>query len=147
MKRVTFYLRNGTIKQNLKDFLDSLPTDENLPLVVTIGDAPRNLPQNDKFHAICGDVAKQARLGNMQLKDWQWKNVFVSGHWMVENGGAESPLIQGIEGEWLNIRESTAQMGKRRMCSLIEYSSAWAVQNGVRLRDVHYSGNYFGRAT
>lgn len=146
MKRTTFYLRDGTIKQNLKNFIDSLPTDEKFPLVVTIGDAPRNLPQNDKFHAICGDVSKQISLGDMWLRDWQWKNVFVSGHWMVENNANESPLIQGIEGEWLNIRESTAQMGKKRMGSLIEYATAYSVNNGIKLRDVRYSGDFYGRA-
>lgn len=145
VKRKTFYLRNSAVKQNLRNFIDSLPTDENTPLTVIIGDAPRNLSQNDKFHAICGDVAKQISLGNIWLNDWQWKNVFVSGHWMVENNAETSPLIEGIEGEWLNIRESTAQMGKKRMASLIEYSTAYAIQNGVRLCDVRYSGDYFGR--
>ncbi|MDU2786367.1 MAG: recombination protein NinB, partial [Enterobacter sp.] len=51
----------------------------------------------------------------------------------------------GLEGEFCAIRESTAKMGIRRMTSLIEYSQAFAVQNGVQLREVRYSGDYFGR--
>ncbi len=55
--------------------------------------------------------------------------------------------VQGLyTGEFCNIRESTAKMGIKRMTSLIEYSTAWAVGNGVNLREVRYTGDYFGRA-
>nr|WP_254701335.1 hypothetical protein [Proteus mirabilis] len=30
------------------------------------------------------------------------------------------------------------------MSSLIEYSTAWAVQNGVKLRTTRYEYNYYG---
>ncbi|CAK8736850.1 hypothetical protein SODG_000847 [Sodalis praecaptivus] len=38
-------------------------------------------------------------------------------------------------------------MSVKRMNSLIEYAQSWAVGNGVRLREVRYSGDYFGRST
>ncbi|CAK8739296.1 hypothetical protein SODG_004712 [Sodalis praecaptivus] len=38
-------------------------------------------------------------------------------------------------------------MSVKRMNSLIDYAQAWAVGNGVRLREVRYSGDYFGKAT
>ncbi|WP_323053141.1 recombination protein NinB [Klebsiella pneumoniae] len=41
-------------------------------------------------------------------------------------------VVPGLEGEFCAIRESTAKMGIRRMTSLIEYSRAFAVQNGVQ---------------
>ncbi|EBW4111970.1 recombination protein NinB, partial [Salmonella enterica subsp. enterica serovar Ago] len=50
----------------------------------------------------------------------------------------------GLEGELVPIRESTAAMGIKRMNSLIEYSQAFAVSQGVQLREVRYSGDYFG---
>jgi hypothetical protein len=59
--------------------------------------------------------------------------------------GKPGEVVPGLEGEFCAIRESTAKMGIRRMTSLIEYSQAFAVQNGVQLREVRYSGDYFGR--
>lgn len=144
MKKITFLLRNKQILENLKTELAKLPLDDLKPIKITISDSERTLPQNDLFHALCGDVSKQKTLNDETLKLWQWKNVFVSGHWMVTTEADESPLIRGIEGELVNIRESTSQMGIKRMSSLIEYSTAWAVSNGVKLRDTRYSLNYFG---
>ncbi|EDL5694863.1 recombination protein NinB, partial [Salmonella enterica subsp. enterica serovar Carmel] len=71
-----------------------------------------------------------------------WKAILVSGH-SVATGG-QGKVIAGLEGELVPIRESTAAMGIKRMNSLIEYSQAFAVSQGVQLREVRYSGDYFG---
>lgn len=41
----------------------------------------------------------------------------------------------GLEGEVINLRESTAQMSVKRLASLIEYILSWGVQNGVHFND------------
>lgn len=142
--KASFYLRNERVRENLLEYIRRLPVDDALPLVVNIGDPGRTLAQNDLFHALCGDIAAQVPLRHQWLKGWQWKNVFVSGHWMVTSKDDESPLIEGLENEWVNVRESTSRMGKRRMASLIEYTTAWAASNGVRLYASPTSCNYFG---
>ncbi|MBS0857256.1 MULTISPECIES: recombination protein NinB [unclassified Tatumella] len=142
MDKKVFYLRDDRIKQNLKDFIDQLPTDDLRPLTVTIDDSKRTLPQNDLFHALCTDVSRQVLWQRQKLALIDWKALFVSGHAMAT--GRPGIITTGIEGEFCSIRESTAQMGVKRMTSLIEYSTAWAAGNGVRLRDVTYRGDYFG---
>ncbi|EMK1731200.1 recombination protein NinB [Salmonella enterica] len=142
--KATFYLRDDRVRENLIAYIRSLPVNDAKPLLVAIGDPGRTLGQNDLFHALCGDVARQIPLNEQWLKGWQWKNVFVSGHWMVTANEDESPLIRGIENEWVNVRESTSRMGKRRMASLIEYTTSWAAQNGVRLYSGPVSCDYFG---
>jgi hypothetical protein len=62
----------------------------------------------------------------------QWKVLFISGHAVATGLGAE--IVPGLEGEFVNIRESSAQMSVKRMASVIEYAIAWAVGNGVKLR-------------
>lgn len=81
----------------------------------------RSLPQNAKFHALCGDVAGMPWYGKARTSD-DWKTLFVSGHTIATGGMAE--VIPGLEGEFVNIRESTARMSKARSSSLIEYSLA-----------------------
>ena len=102
-------------------------------LVASIEEAKeeRSLPQNSAFHAICGDVARQAQyMGKPRTPD-QWKVLFISGHAIATGVGAE--VVPGLEGEFLNIRESSAKMSKKRMNSLIEYTTAWCIGNGIRL--------------
>lgn len=144
MEKQTFFLRNEQIRRNLIDAINKLPLDEHHPLTVRITDFDRSLLQNSLFHALCGDVAKQAVWLGETRTPVQWKTLFVSGHAVATGLGAD--VVPGLEGEFCNIRESTAKMGIKRMASLIEYSTSWAVGNGVRLREVRYSGDYYGSA-
>jgi hypothetical protein len=102
-------------------------------LTATIETAKRTLDQNAKFHAICGNVEKSGfvYLGKPRSLQ-QWKVLFVSGHAIATNEGAE--MVPGLEGEFVNLRESTAQMLKDRKSSLIEYTLAWCAMNGVKLQ-------------
>lgn len=59
--------------------------------------------------------------------------IFVSGHRIATGGEAEMAI--GLEGEVINLRESTAKMSIKRLSSLIEYITAWAAENGVKFND------------
>jgi hypothetical protein len=95
-------------------------------LMVTISEQTRNAEQNDKFHAICTDLAKSGLVwfGRKRTKQ-QWKVLLVSGH----------AKATGEEGEMVNIRESTALMSVRRSSSLIEYATAFCAMQGVEFSD------------
>lgn len=102
-------------------------------LVLEVRPETRSDLQNRMLHACFGDVAKQSKWMDRKLTADQWKLLFVSGHSIATKEGAE--MVTGLEGEFLNIRESTARMSKARMASLLDYVTAWAVTNGVRLQD------------
>lgn len=144
MDKQTFFLRNEQVRRNLIAAINQLPLDDHHPTTIRITDFDRSLLQNSMFHALCSDTAKQAIWMQKPRNLVQWKMLFVSGHAIATGLGAE--VVPGLEGEFCNIRESTAKMGIKRMSSLIEYSQAWAVGNGVKLREVRYTGDYFGRA-
>lgn len=96
---------------------------------VRVGPPDRLLVQNAKFHAMCGDVARQKQFAGRTLKGGQWKILFISAH-AIETG-EESDMVQGLSGEFVNLRESSAEMSIQRMSSLIEYVEAWGAQNNV----------------
>ena len=102
--------------------------------VVEIKPPSRNLEQNSKFHAICSDIANSGLewAGKVRTAA-QWKVLLVSGHAMATNEGAE--VVPGIESEFVNLRESTALMSKKRGSSLIEYAIAFATSNNIVLHD------------
>ena len=95
---------------------------------VTVAPPNRNSDQNAKFHAICSDIAKSGIewAGKQRTAD-QWKVLLVSGHAVATKSGSE--MVPGIEGEFVNVRESTALMSKARGSSLIEYAVAFAAMH------------------
>lgn len=95
--------------------------------VVTIKPPGRNLEQNAKFHALCSDAEKLGMqwAGKPRTAE-QWKVLFVSGHAMATKEGTD--MVPGLEGEFVNLRESTALMSKARSSSLIEYAQAYMAQ-------------------
>lgn len=97
--------------------------------VVEIKPRTRSLDQNAMLHALFSDVAKQATLHGRRLTPIQWKTVFISAH--ATATGLGSDMVPGLEGEFVNIRESSARMSVSRMTSLIEYILAWCADNGI----------------
>ena len=96
---------------------------------VTIADPTRTGDQNAIFHALCGDIAKSVEWMGKPRTAEAWKVLLVSGHAVATKEGAE--VVPGLEGEFVNIRESTAAMSKARGSSLIEYTMAFAATHGV----------------
>lgn len=108
---------------------------------LSIKPATRTSGQNDRFHAICSDIAKSClQWGGKCRTPAQWKVLLVSAHAVATGEGAE--MVPGIEGEFVNLRESTALMSIKRGSSLIEYATAFAVSNGVTLRDPRVEEQY-----
>ena len=103
------------------------------PMVLEVRPETRSDRQNRLLHALFGDVARQAEWMGKKRTPAEWKLLFVSGHAVATKQGAD--LVPGLEGEFLNLRESTARMGKARMASLLDYVMSWAVEHGVELRE------------
>ena len=94
----------------------------------------RTSQQNRKFHAICRDFARaRIKWAGSIRNEKQWKVLLISGHAMVTGGQTE--VVPGLEGELVNIRESSADMSKSRGSSLIEYCIATAVMRGIPLTE------------
>lgn len=97
---------------------------------VEVSEPKRNLDQNAKFHALVSELAGREWMGKPRTAD-EWKVLLVSGHATATKIGAE--MVPGLEGEFVNIRESTARMSKARASSLIEYTQAWMAEHGLEV--------------
>lgn len=107
---------------------DCMKADEGW--MVTVQEPSRSLDQNAKFHAICSDLAASGLCwAGKSRTTAQWKVLLVSGHAIATKQGSE--MVPGLEGEFVNLRESTAAMSKARSSSLIEYALAFCAQNEV----------------
>lgn len=98
--------------------------------VVEVKEPTRTLAQNALFHALCSDLAKSGLTWAGKERDAAaWKVLMVSGHAVATKEGSE--MVPGLEGEFVNLRESTALMSKKRSASLTEYTQAFCAQNGI----------------
>ena len=104
-------------------------------VVIELREKTRSDEQNACLHAMIGDVAEQLPYQGEWLKPQQWKPLFVSGHAVATD--LPHQVVTGLEGEWVNIRESTAKMSIKRCASLITYVEAYGVESGVQFRGVY----------
>lgn len=103
-------------------------------LRITVREETRTLEQNAKFHAMCDDIAKSGHeWAGKKRNAAQWKVLLVSGH--AHATKEEVDLVPGLEGEFINLRESTALMSIRRSASLIEYTLAFMAMHGIPIHD------------
>jgi hypothetical protein len=99
-------------------------------LQVIVKPETRSGDQNAKFHALCSDLERSGVEWAGKPRDAAaWKVLLVSGHAVATKQGAE--MVPGLEGEFVNIRESTALMSKARGSSLIEYAVAFCAEHGI----------------
>ena len=126
MSKSIFFLEHDTARNNAIQCVQQAPDG----YCVEVKQKTRTMEQNAKFHALCSDLEKAgAKWAGKPRSLIQWKVLLVSGHSIAT--GIETEFLLGLEGEFVNIRESTAQMGTKRLASLIEYTQAYCANNSV----------------
>lgn len=125
MSKRTFVLANADVRRAVGAYAMTAPEGQ----YVRFSDPTRSLEQNAKMHACFGDIAEQAKYLGRKLTMPQWKTLLISGHAVATGLGVD--MVPGLEGEFVNIRESSANMTVERMSSVIEYALAYGAQNGV----------------
>lgn len=135
MDKHGFILVNDRVRANAIEAVRQAPAD----YVVTVGPKSRTNDQNAMFHAICTDIAKSGhKFAGKARKALVWKVLLISAHAAATDEGNE--VVPGLEGEFVNIRESSALMSVRRAASLITYSLAYCDTNGIPLNETRRGG-------
>lgn len=127
-KRV-FYLAHEEARRRVGQFAITAPEGWR----VEFRPPKRSDIQSSKMHAMFGDIARQHLYLGRHLTSTQWKTLFISGHAIATGAGAD--MVQGLEGEFCNIRESSATMSVKRMSSVIEYTYAYGAQHNIKWKN------------
>lgn len=122
----TIPLTNPTARRFAIQQIERAPDNH----VAIIREKTRSLDQNAKLHAMLSDISRQAEYMGKRRSVEFWKGLFVSGWQIATKQNPE--IVPGLEGEFINIRESTATMSARKISEVIEYISAWAANEGIR---------------
>jgi hypothetical protein len=94
----------------------------------------RSVEQNSKLHALLTDISTQKQWAGKWLDVEAWKRLLVAAWERAEGRSAEFyPALDGVGFDVVWRR--TSRMNKQEMIELIEYATAWAVQNDVKIRE------------
>lgn len=137
MKTKTFILKNHHILDAAISYLDKLPYDGTLEVVVKKHTKKRSLDQNALYWELISQIAEQARAGGTQYRPEAWhrycvENVmpdtFIDKNGEIRHKREEIPLFAN---PLVNI--STTELSKESFSEYIEAVTAFAVTElGVR---------------
>ena len=87
----------------------------------------RSLKQNSLMWANLEDIAQQVVWYGQKLDKWEWKDVLTAGL-------KKQKIVPGIEGGFVVIGARTSKMTVAEMNEVIELSTMFGAQQGVRFR-------------
>lgn len=102
-------------------------------LTLEIKPAQKSIPQNKKYHAIIGDIAKQAQHLGAKWDAEDWKRLLVQ-EFCKEKGLATGKVIPNLSGDGIvQLGFQTRNFTKEQASEFVEFLLAWAAENGVKL--------------
>ena len=94
----------------------------------------RTVEQNSGLHAILTDISKQKQWAGQYLDVEAWKRLMVSAYERANKRPAEIyPALDGFGFDVVYRR--TSRMSKQELSELIEFATAWAVEQGIHLHE------------
>lgn len=99
----------------------------------------RSDQQNKLFHAIIGQISKQATLHGSRWSTESWKR-FLIDQWAHESGqmSSISKIMPSIDGERVvQLGHQSRRFTKEQAVSFTEWLMYWANTNGVNIDEVH----------
>tara|TARA_R110000868_G_scaffold343461_1_gene604469 strand:+ start:393 stop:707 length:315 start_codon:yes stop_codon:yes gene_type:complete len=100
--------------------------------------ADRSIDQNKMFHAIIGQIAKQATLHGSRWSAESWKR-FLIDQWAHESNemASISKVMPSIDGERVvQLGHQSRRFTKEQATSFTEWLLYWAANNGVEI-EIH----------
>ena len=112
---------------------ESLKAGKKLSLEIKAANKSRE--QEEKYHAIIGDIAKQASHMGSSWDSESWKRLLVDQFMREQNLGG-SRVLPNLDGTGIvQLGFQTRKFTKEQASEFVEFLQAWAANNGVELND------------
>lgn len=99
-------------------------------------DYQRSGQQNKMFHAILGQIAKQAAHLGSKWTTEDWKRLHLH-NFCKERGLPAGQLVQALDGQGLvQLGLQSRKLSKEEAIEFTEYLMAWCAQNGITINEV-----------
>jgi len=103
-------------------------------LTLEVKDASRSNEQNEKYHAIIGDIAKQAQHMGAKWDSETWKRLLCDK--FVREIGLSSQIMANLDNDGLvQLGFQTRKFTKEQASEFVEFLLAWCAENGIELKE------------
>lgn len=104
-------------------------------LTLTITEDNRSLDQNAMFHALIGQIAKQAQHMGANWDTETWKRLLCH-EWAKETGRQVGKLVASLDGkDIVQLGIQTRKFSKQEASEFTEWVLAWGSQNGITFKE------------
>ena len=103
-------------------------------LTLEVKDASKSREQEEKYHAIIGDIAKQAQHMGAKWDSETWKRLLVDKY--CRETGLNSQIMANLDNDGLiQLGFQTRKFTKEQASEFVEFLLAWCAENGIELND------------
>jgi len=122
MSRATLVLNSTKVRERALSWCRQAPWGTRIEFKAT----KRSLPQNSIFWAMLSDIAAQKEHMGRKYSPDIWKLLFLDAF------GRETKFVPSLDGSTVvPIGQSSSDLSKDEMSSLIDFMSAWGAENSV----------------
>jgi len=100
-------------------------------LTLEIKDATKSRDQEEKYHAMIGEIAKQAQHLGAKWDSESWKRLLVD-QFCKDNGLKTGAVIPNLAGDGIvQLGMQTRNFTKEQASEFVEWLNAWGAEHGV----------------
>lgn len=126
MSRALIVIRGQADRDRARAWCAKAPTGTRIQFTAS----KRSLPQNARFWAMLGDIARQVRWHGQRLRPDDFKLIF------LDALKRELRIVPNLEGNgFVNLGRSSSDLSKSEMSDLMELMSEFGARHGVRFND------------
>ena len=104
-------------------------------LTLEINPASKSRPQEEKYHAIIGEIAKQAQHMGATWDAETWKRLLVDKY--CREIGLNSQIMANLDNNSIiQLGIQTRKFTKEQASEFVEFLLAWAAENGVTINEM-----------
>ena len=104
-------------------------------LTLEVKDASKSREQEEKYHAIIGDIAKQAQHMGSKWSAEDWKRLLVD-KFMREHWQTDLTIIPNLDSTGIvQLGIQTRKFTKEQASEFVEFLLAWCAENGIELNE------------
>ena len=105
--------------------------DAGRPLVMDIQQAPKSREQEEKYHAMIGEIAKQAEHLGSKWDAESWKRLLVD-QFMRDAGVGGNRVLPNLDGTGIvQLGSQTRKFTKEQASEFVEWLLAWGAEHGI----------------
>jgi hypothetical protein len=120
-----------SIRHNWEKITKALDSGKHLTMEIKLASKTRE--QEEKYHAMINDIAKQAQHLGAKWSSEDWKRLLVD-QFLREEANIQGKIIPNLDGTGIvQLGFQTRKFTKEQASEFVEWLYAWSAENGINL--------------